>query len=224
MLKEIIVLLIGSNPVFAALNPAGFGLSSIGAVAFACFLWWLCNKFTSLWNRSFYLNWFHHVVCAVAALVTIFLCITFASVGEIGQVLDQVVTEWGSQMREGSGSNISQRASLGDVSSGYTSDGQSVASDSDLAHQFEGTHPFLCEVVQLDNVDSYGNSQPGEPDSSAGQMIDRVAAGLKDELQGQARHVVFLLRFVLFLSFVLVQGIVFSLTGYAAHRNIRPCS
>lgn len=224
MLKGIFVLLIGSNPVFAVLNPAGFGLVCIGAVTFACFLWWLCNKFTSLWNRSFYLNWFHHVVCAIAGLVTIFLCITFVSVGEIGQVLDQVVTEWGSQMRESSGSSVSQRASLGDSSSESAAGGQSIASDGDLVHQFEMTHPFLCEVVHLDNVDSYGNSQPGEQDSQMGQTIDHVAAGLKDELQEQARHVVFLLRSILFLSFVLVQGIVFFLTGYAAHRNIRPCS
>lgn len=223
MLQEMFLLLVGSNPIFAVLNPVGFGLICVGAVALACALWWLCNKFTGLWNRSFYWSWFHHVACVIAALCTIFFIITFASVGEIGHVLDQAVTEWGAQMHEGSESGARQLAHVGDTSSGNASGVPSIANNSALMHQFETTHPFLREVLHSSQADADGYLHLAEQDSPTGQTIDRVAAGLKDLLQERVRHVVILLRSILFLSFMLVQGTAFALTGYAAHRNIRPC-
>jgi hypothetical protein len=223
MLREIFLLLIVSNPIYAVLNPTEFGLICISAVALAFGLWWLCNKFTGLWNRSFYLSWLHHVACAIAALCTVFVFITFASVGEIGHVFDRAVDEWGAQMHVASENSLGLPTPSGDPSPQIGSDVQPMASDSELVHRFEAAHPFLHEVLHSRPEGFDEDPRQLDQGSTSSQTIDRVASGLKDALQEQVHRVIIQLRSILFLSFLLVQGIAFGVTGYAAHRNIRPC-
>lgn len=215
MLREMFLLLFGSIPIFAALNPFGFSMACLGAVALAALLWWLCNLYTRLWNLSFYLNWFHLLLCGVAALCTIFFVIAFVSVGEIGYAFDNAVTEWGTQMHSLSGSMDGQLAS---------------ANAGDLRRQFEATHPFLNDVVRsgqtapyeaTDSPDTNSANQVSE-DKSDGMAIDRTVNDLKFLLQSYVHWAVFRLRAFLLLLFLLVQGSVFAFTGHAAYRDIRP--
>jgi hypothetical protein len=215
MLREMFLLLFGSIPIFAALNPFGFSMTCLGAVALAALLWWLCSLYTRLWNLSFYLNWFHLLLCGLAAVWTIFFVIAFLSVGEIGHAFDRVVDEWGAQLHSLSASVDTQLSSL---------------NADDLRSQFEATHPFLRDVVRsAQTASSEVTDTPGansadsdSPDKSGGETIDQTVNDLKYLLQFHVHWAVFRLRAFLVLSFLLAQGFVFALTGYGAHRDIRP--
>jgi len=120
--------------------------------------------------------------------------------------------------------SASELTEMGEQGSGTASDAESIGTDSELVRRFEMVHPFLREVLHSGQVDDDSDIRKVGSGYSSAQPIDRVAAGLKEVLQEQAHHAAVLLRSILLLSFVLVQGIAFFLTGYAAHRNIRPCS
>lgn len=215
MLKEMFLLLFGSIPIFAALNPFGFRMACLGAVALAAVLWWLCSIYTRLWNLSFYLNWFHLLLCGLAAVWTIFVVIAFVSVGEVGHAFDRVVDEWGAQMHSLSAGVDTQLSSL---------------NANELRSQFEATHPFLRDVVKSAQTASSEMAEfpdavsevPDLDSMSNGETIDQTVDDLKYLLQFHVHRAVLRLRAFLLLSFLLAQGSVFALTGYAAHRDICP--
>jgi hypothetical protein len=103
---------------------------------------------------------------------------------------------------------------------------------SELRRQFESTHPFLRNVLKSEQTPSsestdFPNANSAEPDSddrAGGITIDQAVNDLKNLLQLHVHWAVVRLRTFLFLSFLLVQCIVFAVTGYGAHRDIRPRS
>lgn len=215
MLREMFLLLFGSIPIFAAVNPSGFTMTCLGAAVLAAALWWFCSLYTRLWNLSFYLNWFHLTLCGLAAVWTVFFVIAFVSVGEIGYEFDRVVTDWGIQMHSLSSNVDGELSSLNAF---------------DLQQQFESTHPFLRDVVKSAQTaaDEFtGTPDADLPDSGAGaqsdgETVDQAVDDLKHTLQFHVHWAVYRLRAYLLFSFLLVQGFVFALTGYAAHREICP--
>ncbi len=217
MLREMFLLLLGSIPIFAALNPFGFSMTCLGAAGLSALLWWFCSLYTRLWNLSFYLNWFHLVLCGLAAVCTTFFVIAFVSVDEVGLAFDRTVTDWGAQMHSLS-VNVDDQLSSFDVA--------------ELQDQFEATHPFLRDIVksayttpsELTDTPETGTAATDSESKSGGETIDQTVSDLKSLLQSNVGWAVLRLRVFLLVLFVLVQISVFAVTGYAAHRDIRPSS
>jgi hypothetical protein len=213
MLKEMLALLIGSIPIFAAMNPLGFSMTCLGAVVLASLFWWLCSFHVRLWNLSFALNWFHLLLSTLAAGCTIFIVIAFVSVSEIGYAFNRIVSEWGDQLHS--------LAESADNSFG-------ISSDAELEKQFEAAHPFLGGVLSWASsttatdsrdVDSAVDGAEVKPD---GETIDQTVSDLRASLQSHVHTVVLRLRALLLAVLFSFQGAVFFVTGYAAQRAICP--
>jgi hypothetical protein len=50
-----------------------------GSIGLASLCWWICSQYSSLWNRSYKITVFHHLMCAFAALITLVALIVSAA-------------------------------------------------------------------------------------------------------------------------------------------------
>ena len=138
-----------------------------------------------------------------------------ATVGEIGRGFDQAVTEWGAQLHS---LPVNMDGEVNNLNS------------ANLRSQFEAAHPFLRDVVASDQnasseitVIQYADSaDSGAESTQSGGTINEAVYDLKYLLQLHVHWAVYRLRALLLLALLLVQGTVFAITGYAAHRGICP--
>jgi hypothetical protein len=61
------------------LGPIHFGISLLVGVILAALCWWGATHYSRLFNRAYQINGLHHVLCAMAALLTLVFCVLFAS-------------------------------------------------------------------------------------------------------------------------------------------------
>lgn len=64
------------------------------AVVLAALLWLFCSYYTSLWNKQFRLNAFHHVLCAIAAFFTILFTLLFVSLQYNQEIAKVLIDTW----------------------------------------------------------------------------------------------------------------------------------
>jgi len=219
MLREMFALLAGSIPIYAYLNPAGFCAACIGGVLLAGGLWRLCSVYARLWNTAFHLSLPHNLLCGTAALLTTVLFVSFASVSQVGQKVDQEISEWKGQMHQTFDVTSDTSESLATASDMAPPSNAPVTS-SGLFANFESSHPFLRKVLQAAQVVP-PEQNPDEAVSPA-KPIDDVAATIGTAVQIHLATVQFRLRIALVSCLLLAQAIPFGLTSYLAHRDIRP--
>jgi hypothetical protein len=214
MLREMFALIGGSIAVYASINPDGFIIACIGAVVLAGAFWWLCSVYTRLWNTTFHLKFIHHFLCGLAAVWTIFFVIAFASVQHVDQKVDQEISAWTVQMRRSLESDSVPPS--GDAATPARVPTTSTA----FFHDFEVSHPFLRDILRAARIapPEQGTDETASPVDS----VENVAAVIADAVRMHLGLVLFRLRVVLLLSFLLAQAIPFGLNGFLAHRDIRP--
>jgi hypothetical protein len=219
MLREMFALLAGSIPVYAYLNPAGFCAACIGGVLLAVGLWWVCGIYARLWNTAFHLSLSHNLLCGIAALLTTVLFVSFASVSQVGQKVDQEISEWKGQMHQAFdvASDTSESSA---TTSGTAVPTNTPITSADLLANFEASHPFLHKVLQSAQVEP-PEQNPDETFSPT-KSIDDVASTVGTAVQIHLGTILLRLRITLVFCLLLVQAIPFGLTGYLAHRDIRP--
>lgn len=77
-----------------ALNTHGFWLTGCLGLFLAAVGWWLCARHAHLWNRAYHLRPGHHVLCAMAALLTLIFTVVFASLAYTENAARSVITAW----------------------------------------------------------------------------------------------------------------------------------
>ena len=64
------------------------------SILFGGICWLLCASYTKLWNKHFYVKTKHHILCGIAALLTIFFVYGFYSVRYLEDLAIDVVEKW----------------------------------------------------------------------------------------------------------------------------------
>ncbi|HLI76428.1 MAG TPA: hypothetical protein VKV02_05725 [Acidobacteriaceae bacterium] len=227
-----ILLLAGSLPTFAALRPHSFALAGVLGLVAGALVWMGAAWFARLWNRSFSWSWFHYLVCAVAAVYTVFCVVSFASLAEVDQVVTAVVVAWNNEtdlmlgfpVTAPTGSEIGrQDAHPGDVA--QLSGAEAASSPtSQLLESFEGTHPFLAAMLRRTPIaaELSVDSAPRNSPALSAPTIAAVSRAIANALQDQIAQITLRLRIVLTLSFLLLQAAALGLLAYSADRDLRP--
>jgi hypothetical protein len=206
MVGEMFALLAGSIFLFAAFNPAGGAVACAVAVLLAAGLWWGCSIYVHLWNTAFLLSPAHHVLCAIAALWTIFVVVAFVSIADEGERIHRVVIDWAQET-----TSTLTRTQLTPV--------QVRGTEASLFTNFKDGHAFLGSVLDSRGV-ALLTTQETAMNSS--DVLRLVATSISSSLAEHVEYLSLRLRLALLLSFLLGQAIPFGFMGYVAYRDIRP--
>jgi hypothetical protein len=97
--QDFLSLLAGSVGFFAADSRSGFiGIAILGLIL-AAICWWGCSRFSHLWNLGYRIVLLHHVLCFLAATLTLGFTITFFALGYAKQASNTSVQLWEAQIK-----------------------------------------------------------------------------------------------------------------------------
>jgi hypothetical protein len=78
-LQDFLSLMAGILAIFLSSDRAIFSLVLGGGIVLAGLCWWACSVYSRLWNKRFKVNAIHHILCALAALVTLVAVVIFVA-------------------------------------------------------------------------------------------------------------------------------------------------
>lgn len=64
------------------------------ALALGGLCWIVCSFYTRLWNKHFRVKFQHHLICAVAAVLTITFIVQYRAVGNLAYIVDNIIDDW----------------------------------------------------------------------------------------------------------------------------------
>ena len=70
----------------------------IGGIFLGALCWVACSYFTRLWNLRFRVTLRHHVLCGLAAVLTLMFSLTYVSLKYTKQVAEKVIQDWQTQL------------------------------------------------------------------------------------------------------------------------------
>lgn len=229
MIKEMILLLAGSWSAYAALDTDGFALASLLGFALGVGVWSSAAWLTRLWNRSFTLSWFHHLLCGLAAGYTVFCVVSFASLREVDEVVAAVVQVWNSDTDLLLGIappheqvNRFGRSDAQPVDPALTDNHQGPEiSPTTLFNAFRAGHPFLAKLLGDTPLDLAGTGK-GDNAPATANLVSSIAYAIAGALQTHMADLLLRLRVALVLSFLLFQAAALGLLAYSANRDLKP--
>ena len=71
-----------------------FSLALLVAVVLGALCWVGCSYYTRLWHRRFHVRPQHHLLCAVAAILTVIFTVQFRAVGNLEYIVDHIIDDW----------------------------------------------------------------------------------------------------------------------------------
>jgi len=98
IIQELTTFLLGCIAYMWADGRQSFYITIAVALVLAAFCWWACAKFTLLWNNHFKVTWKHHLLCALAAIFTVFFVIIFSSLKYTKNVAELSIEVWNQQV------------------------------------------------------------------------------------------------------------------------------
>lgn len=94
LIQDFLSLLGGCFSFYFANNRGGFGLALFVGVALAALCWWACSSYSRLWNLRYRVTLTHHVLCALAAILTLCFTLVFAALRYTKEAADASVQLW----------------------------------------------------------------------------------------------------------------------------------
>ncbi|MEI7775485.1 MAG: hypothetical protein WCK17_12005, partial [Verrucomicrobiota bacterium] len=94
LIEDFLSLLGGCFAFFMANNRGGFGITLFVGIAFAAFCWWGCSAYSRLWNLRYRVTFTHHILCALAAILTLASTLVFAALRYTKEAADVSVQVW----------------------------------------------------------------------------------------------------------------------------------
>ena len=82
-------------------NGAFFG-ALLTALMMGALCWVVCSYYTRLWNKRFRMKPQHHLLCAVAAILTVIFTVQFRAVGNLKFIVDEIIDAWSEKLVGGS--------------------------------------------------------------------------------------------------------------------------
>ena len=78
-LQDFLSLMLGTLAIFLKSERAVFVVVLCGGAALAGLCWWACSVYSHLWNKQYRVAAIHHIMCGLAALVTLLAVIVFVA-------------------------------------------------------------------------------------------------------------------------------------------------
>jgi hypothetical protein len=86
--------------LFAKTNPLGLALSVLAGIGLAALCWFVTVFYTRLWNTRYRPGLVHHLLCGIAALITMLFTIAYFALGYAQQAAENRVAAWKSALEE----------------------------------------------------------------------------------------------------------------------------
>ena len=64
------------------------------AIVLGVLCWVGCSKYTLLWHKHFRVKFQHHLLCAIAAVLTVLFTVHFRAVGNLEYIVDDIIDDW----------------------------------------------------------------------------------------------------------------------------------
>ena len=93
-LQDFLSLMMGTVGVFLSSDKGIFSLIMCVGIGLGGGCWWLCSVFTHLWNKRFCFNPIHHIMCGLAAMVTLLAVVVFAALKHASTAAGISVLAW----------------------------------------------------------------------------------------------------------------------------------
>lgn len=93
-LQDFLSLMAGVLALFLASDRVVFSLVLVGGIVLAGLCWWACNFYSRLWNKRFRVSIIHHLMCGLAALVTLLAVVVFAALKHASAAAGISVEAW----------------------------------------------------------------------------------------------------------------------------------
>jgi transcriptional regulator with XRE-family HTH domain len=77
----------------ASLGGVLFGVMLL-ALALGVLCWVACSYYTRLWHKRFHVRAQHHLLCAIAAILTVAFTVLFRAVGELEYIVNEIIDDW----------------------------------------------------------------------------------------------------------------------------------
>ena len=98
LVQDFLSLLGGCFSFYIANNRGGFGLIIFVGIALAALCWWACSCYSRLWNLRYRVTLTHHILCALAAILTLAFTLVFAALRYTKEAADASVQLWEQQI------------------------------------------------------------------------------------------------------------------------------
>jgi hypothetical protein len=100
---DLVNLLLDCISSFRRASLGSFTLSFAVASILSAVCWFVCTKWTLLWNKRFHARPLHHCFCGVASTLTFVFVVAFASLPFLKPVADLVVQRWSAMLASQAG-------------------------------------------------------------------------------------------------------------------------
>ena len=250
LILELLALLVGSVGIFVVTDPVGFRTTTLVGVLLAIVLWFGCARYTSLWNKRYRMNVFHHVLCAAAALITVSVSILYPAVGHIRKAEEASIAAWQATIGGDSvwaksalrgASEAVRRLGIEDFKDAPPDTSSWIPTSHDESRQaaagvyvssawdnFVRSRLFLGTIVSVRPgipaavvFADVKRWQQTNPTYPPQRAIDLAVEQIRSTLEAQTQQLVTRLRVGIVTLFVLVQAAAFGFAGWAAYRDIK---
>jgi hypothetical protein len=75
-----------------------FAVTIVAAVLLGALGWFVCAKWTYLWNKAFHARRFHHLLCGLVAVMTFFFVVLYPSLGMLEGVASAYINHWANML------------------------------------------------------------------------------------------------------------------------------
>lgn len=217
--------------------------------------WWLCSRFSRLWNTRYRITIKHHILCLIAAFLTFAFSLTFASLKYSEEVARSTISSWQSEIKQDKSweENTFRKAyeavkalnvedfskvkhpDEGGSSIPVTKEESMIAFSKVYANQavkhFDDTNPYLSKVIWAqaeiptkvisEDVKKFMSEGVFSKTYSTNKAINLAAEYIKQGLDEQTPRIVYELRILLVILFILVQAFPFGWIAYAAYKDLK---
>lgn len=97
--QDFLSLISGAFAIFLAKERAAFAVVFVGAVGLAVLCWLGCSVYSRLWNKRYRVRPVHHVLCGLAALITLLAAMVFAPLKHAAAAAGVSIEAWKIQLK-----------------------------------------------------------------------------------------------------------------------------
>ena len=86
----------------SSLNDSALLSTVFLALMLGALCWVACSYYTRLWNKRFRVKFPHHLLCAMAAVLTVIFTVQYRAVGNLENIVDDIIGKWSKHLLDDS--------------------------------------------------------------------------------------------------------------------------
>lgn len=98
--------------MMASRTPRTFFLTIIAALVLAGVCWFVCTNYSKLWNKRYQITMIHHVLCGIAAVMTLVFTLVYMSLSFTREIAAAAVNQWSTEIHN---DNAFKQTTFGNV-------------------------------------------------------------------------------------------------------------